>query len=584
MNDLRGMLTSNDKDLIEKYIDNYVMSNDDGEGYVHYDRRASVDTVLRPWAEAKGCSPLGLMFKNSLIVSENIEFKTPEAELYRTLDKDPRIWAFENEFHTFINKLEYVLYPLRKTDTQDREWYAIYDCLWDLVNHGTIIKNRYDGLTVRIPTPNGHELIVPNGCKPVKILGKLNQAYNISEKFEEYRIAVSMCLNVKTIKGNLCLSIHPMDFMTMSDNDCDWDSCMSWRNYGSYRQGTVEMMNSPYVCVAYLAAKEPMITCGHEWSNKKWRSLYIVHPDYIGNIKGYPYQIPEVDKMIIQKLKDMMQNAGFNAKYGEIKSYDYDSCDRFKSEHGEVSIRFYTHYMYNDFGSIIHYACVREDDKATNRIEITYSGVSECMWCGREYEGETEEGLACEYCCESTYCDCCGNAYHPASLFETGDGEWVCESCLDEYYSKSFEDDQYYRTENMGRVFVVPDELKEAIENKELDPMKFDWDIPHILDHMATDIRPECTYYCDQFKRLMVDDAEIKFAENKGWWGTKFIPYIFLSELKETWRKDFIGRYGYCYNVLGNNFYSQWSWACDGWSDDLAAEKWEKILEEKIPD
>ena len=33
---------------------------------------------------------------------------------------------------------------------------------------------------------------------------------------------------------------------------------MSWADYGCYRQGTVEMMNSPLMVVAYLTAEEPM--------------------------------------------------------------------------------------------------------------------------------------------------------------------------------------------------------------------------------------------------------------------------------------------------------------------------------------
>ena len=42
----------------------------------------------------------------------------------------------------------------------------------------------------------------------------------------------------------------------MSDNNSGWESCMSWRNNGCYRRGTVEMMNSPYVIVAYLMLEE----------------------------------------------------------------------------------------------------------------------------------------------------------------------------------------------------------------------------------------------------------------------------------------------------------------------------------------
>ena len=582
MMDLRELISAEQKSLIDRYIETYAVNDNEGGVSVHYDRRADVDTILKPWNKAKLSAPLGFMFQDGLIKTEEIQFLTPEADLRKALDNDSRVWEFCEAFQSWARRWER---QNNATQNYDSEAYRTYDALWSLTHYETLIANRYDGETAKIKTPDGHELIIAKGCKPVKMLGKINAAFQISEKFEAFRIAVSMCLNVKTIKGTLCLSIHPMDFMTMSDNDCDWDSCMSWRNWGSYRQGTVEMMNSPFVCVAYLAASEPMHIFGQEWSNKKWRSLYIVHPDFIGNVKGYPYQIPEIDKMVIEKLKAMMKQAGFNAEYGEVRSYEYEgNGEGFPSNHGNVELEFNTNYMYNDFGTITHYGCVREDDKATNRIRLGYSGMSECMWCGHEYQGETEEGLACDYCYEETHCDCCGERMHSTSLFETGEGDWVCESCLCEYYSKSFDDDCYYRTDNMSRVTVVPDEFKEAIACGDLRPEKFDWDMPYILDHYCGSyLAPDDQWAVDRFKRFLNDGAELQFYVHDGWYGKKYIPYIYLSDLKLEWKKAFVERYGYCEETMGDNFYNQWRWLEFAWATDEAAKHWTEYLEEKVP-
>ena len=91
--------------------------------------------------------------------------------------------------------------------------------------------------------------------------------------FEQMRIKHSQILNKKRLKGTLCLSIHPLDYITISDNNCDWDSCMTWTGDdcpGEYRLGTLEMMNSPSVVVAYLDSKEPYhpLDDGRAWSNK----------------------------------------------------------------------------------------------------------------------------------------------------------------------------------------------------------------------------------------------------------------------------------------------------------------------------
>ena len=46
---------------------------------------------------------------------------------------------------------------------------------------------------------------------------------------------------------------------------------------GSYRLGTVEMMNSPMVICAYLSGKNQMDINGvYEWNSKKWRAWAIV--------------------------------------------------------------------------------------------------------------------------------------------------------------------------------------------------------------------------------------------------------------------------------------------------------------------
>lgn len=583
MKDLRELITPEQRTLIESYIESYAVSDDSGSGSVHYGRRASLDHILDPWAQAKGLSVLGLMFQDSLIVSENIQFRTPENEIYRMLERDDRVHRFEMEFRSWMRRFEA---EFCEKNHDYEKWYPVGNALWELIAHRVLIENVYNGDTVNIPVPGeGHDIVIAKGCKPVKMLGKLNAAFHISESFEAYRIAVSMALNTKIIKGNLCISIHPMDFMTMSDNDCDWDSCMSWRNCGSYRQGTVEMMNSPYVVVAYLAASQPMSIFGKEWSNKKWRSLYIVHPDFIGNIKGYPYQIPEVDKIVISRLKDMMATAGFGAKFGKITEYDYEE---FPAEDGhKIRLDFNTGYMYNDFGTITHYGCVREDEKASDYISINYSGKSECMWCGGVYDEETEEGLACSNCYDETRCDCCGDRYHESSLYETGNGEWVCESCLSEYYSKSFRDDEYYRTDDMVRVTVVPDQYKAAIEQGVIDPNKFDWDAPYILDHMMSCLDPGDKWGLDRFSKFLKKGAEVHFAERDSWYGRKYTPYVYYSDLTDDTLDDFDGIYGgYCSEMLGAKFIRQWSYLDYYFVDqsDEAVQGWIKTLDEKNAD
>jgi hypothetical protein len=72
------------------------------------------------------------------------------------------------------------------------------------------------------------------------------------EDFKKWQTWLSTICTVKEYKTNLVLSIHPIDFMTSSDNASGWTSCMNWRDDGGYSSGTIEMMNSNMVIIAYL--------------------------------------------------------------------------------------------------------------------------------------------------------------------------------------------------------------------------------------------------------------------------------------------------------------------------------------------
>ena len=109
--------------------------------------------------------------------------------------------------------------------------------------------------------------------------------------------------------GELCLSIHPMDYMTMSDNDNNWQSCMNWMNNGDYRLGTVECMNSPYVLVAYLHNPNHSMSIGpYEWNSKHWRELFIIHPEMISEVKGYCFQDENLTNTILMWIKELAHN------------------------------------------------------------------------------------------------------------------------------------------------------------------------------------------------------------------------------------------------------------------------------------
>lgn len=542
------LLSETDKEFIEWYIESYAIG--DGEySTVHYDRRAPLRDVLRPWNEAKSFGLLGKIFGDKLEVVLPVSHSVPESEKINALRKDSRITSYANEFYEWIRNLPDSAYK----NGRDDKWNLEY-----LVSYRVLAANEYDGDTVYIADPSkgeGHWIAINKGCKPVKIIGKLNQAYHISENFEAFRIAHSMVLNTAKIKGDLHISIHPMDFMTMSDNDCDWDSCMSWANRGSYRQGTVEMMNSEYVVVAFLTSSTLMRRFNYTWNNKKWRSLYIVDRDIITNIKGYPYQLPEIDKVVIQTLAQMIHAAEPDIIYRDVYSYDYENGFPVGGDHDKsVELDFQTGHMYNDFGTITHYGCVREG--ATfgdfNNIRIDYSGVAECMWCGGTDPGFGEdELLVCDCCEDSVRCDCCGEISRHDDLYETASGDWVCESCIAEYYDKDI-NEEYVRTDDLQRVYVIPDELAEYAADRRLDLLQFDYDLPGFNYNMSGyepwgQSNPVEKELVENFEcECLKEGCHVHIVEESRLLGRpRFHPYVLRSELRDNIARSYVWQMGY---------------------------------------
>ncbi len=535
-----SLLSQEDRELIDWYITTYGSYN--GNEYLHYDTKENIEYILREWNAAKSCSLLGEIFKDRLIYSIPVDYATPVGDLASEIGDNSAVLDFTSDFYAWRRSLNFNVFD------EEGSW-------WDLdllVNYYGLAENRYEGATVKIKDPNrpGQFIVVQKGCKPVKMLGKLNSIFNFSDKFEAFRIAHSVILNKARVHGNLCLSIHPMDYLTMSDNACDWDSCMSWTNNGSYRQGTVEMMNSPYVIVAYLTASEPFRFYDKTWNNKKWRSLYIVDREIISSIKGYPYQIAEIDKIVIDKLAEMVSQVESNIVYDPVEKYDYNDLLK-----GDYYLNFRTGYMYNDFGTINHFRRLRQG--LNHSIDITYSGSPECMWCGDLDPNIGEEGqVICSSCEDVLYCSCCGEAIPATSAQILRNGDVICPDCLAEYYELDIFDD-YRSIDYLERIYVIPDQLKPYVENGTLHLERFRTDAPGINVYFngylpITDydrIGKDHYYAANELEytesKILNDDCHIKIFSKKTLFGSHHLGYVYHSELNDEVRRAYIRKMDY---------------------------------------
>lgn len=267
-----------------------------------------------------------------------------------------------------------------------------------------------------------------NGARTIKTIGKLVRKTGYDEKdFEEWRNKISDITTTQSIKQTLTLSIHPLDFLSLSDNDNGWDSCYSLLKRNMHFEAPITHMNSNCVIVAYLESKKPFeVAEDCIIPNKTYRQLFYVHKNIICGGRAYPYESVELTKKIIDILKGLVyNNLGWKYQYKCQNYYDdfHFSCNnRILEEqewYGSQRLHTYHHHIYlytgreEGYNDLVehrdeNFYCVRNWVPKDQYICTT--GPTTCINCGeivRENYYYKTNHLLCPECAESKVCDCC---------------------------------------------------------------------------------------------------------------------------------------------------------------------------------
>ena len=461
-------LTLEDKEKISSYINEYGKSTCE-EGYYELNNfnAGDIDYRLRLWDEAKS-RYLEKMFGDDLIKKVHISYEKAVDEIdfrplyYSTFQdiisdfcwqkntnshypfKEPPIdYIYEYDANgVWLNPInQYGINPTHRCINL----YNLFmsdDNLYDNIYHGETFSIKYFNETLKIQ----------HGMKVSRIAAKVAKIFNIDDDiYEEWRIKHSQLINTKLVEGNLCFSIHPLDYLTMSDGS--FTSCMSWTTSGGYRQGTVEMMNSSGVVVVYLESDNEKLkwwgnNTEYEWNYKKWRTLMIVDGSLICSVKGYPYQVPALSVKAVEILSQWA--APYLGKY-EDKIIDFEEekyCiykptpeEYAAGMHGKWIYFLAEGAMYCDFGTTTHYMKLADGLDFEESFYLNYCGPSECMWCGAQKYSEDfydEGSVFCTECCtyysDEDYCRCtnCGNQIWAEDAIWNDDYPY-CDYCASKY-------------------------------------------------------------------------------------------------------------------------------------------------------
>lgn len=342
-----------------------------------------------------------------------------------------------------------------------------------------------------------HHFKIPRGTKIMramqKVLKFLNAPQETMDKFQIFRNKVS---NITTAlsnlsKATLVLSIHPLDFLSLSDNDCNWHSCFSWLGEGEYRQSCIETLTSNLVIVAYLKSKKDFIIGCKEnpimsLPNKNYRQLFYVHKNILLSGRGYPYEDSKLSLKILDKINNLVYN-NLNWKY-QFKNQEYLDMENI-DDNVSLSYRYYSYNekenakkiifysngnMYNDLAvnrSVSGHWCNR--NKVDHTLFLNISGPSYCLQCGEALDDDVEAyHLFCDSCYEPHTCDCCDIVYQDVEdnfkYIQVSDEHnmlHVCDNCIEEYYLYDTYEDIFVNRNKLIWDYRIQNNLLYRIEN-----------------------------------------------------------------------------------------------------------------------
>lgn len=268
----------------------------------------------------------------------------------------------------------------------------------------------------------------------------------------------SQAINNDGLNGDLCLSIHPLDYLSISQNNNGWRSCQSLD--GEYASGTLSLMNDKVTIVAYLASPDKhKIFHGQSsplWNSKKWRML--VHIDKTRNrvmfSKHYPFLCSELEDEVVEMIKELYPNKKWNEKT-EITTFDRETWvgnTRGRSNYNDIT---------TGSNSCYQLTTDEESDK------ILIGSCVPCLHCGDK--DITESGnFSCDDCNEEQgyCCDDCGDSgiqeddmYYVESI-----NRHVCWHCYDDHYICCRRCDDVYHVDDYNVEFGACHDCAAEIE------------------------------------------------------------------------------------------------------------------------
>lgn len=309
---------------------------------------------------------------------------------------------------------------------------------------------------------------IPRGMRIGKALKKTFCDYVNEDILEDIRNEMSRIIQENKVTGTLCLSVHPLDYLSSSENNHNWRSCHALD--GDYRAGNLSYMVDNCTIIAYLKStgedvKLPRFPQSVKWNDKKWRCLLFFDREnkLIYSGRQYPFASNSAFEHLSRALialnffddnpvcadkwrPSVFTSAVINnvewrsdSRYitlfdGGIMPLDDLITDHSESYHFNDLMRssFYLPHVY-DYGYYFY-----GDSRYKTRMVV--GGPTYCLKCGKAHLLQDSNTMMCPNCAEGygeeeevEYCGLCGSRIRVDDELYTmlANGMIYCEDCTD---------------------------------------------------------------------------------------------------------------------------------------------------------
>ena len=340
---------------------------------------------------------------------------------------------------------------------------------------------------------------IPKGMKLLKAFKYFEDNKCVLRNIQDM---ASQIIQEDKIKGTLCFSVHPLDFLSSSENTYNWRSCHSLD--GEFRAGNLSYMVDDCTFMIYLkgADNQTLYNFGSvKWNSKKWRMLVHANEAIMFAGRQYPFSSKSGIDMALNVYNNLIAKKSSSGDdpywyyFNRYSPWTNEYIDKFGIYQTSLDSK-YIIYNYRladfykvvkkgnnalNFNDVLESSCYTypyysiQDPYCYNGVEyllnhpLTIGGEVPCLHCGDEVILNPET-MRCDDC-ELKYgieendvygtCDCCGARIYidDANVVNNGN-DYVCDSCYDKYcFTCDCCGEVFYNSE---KIFIPEDEYEDC--------------------------------------------------------------------------------------------------------------------------